>query len=385
MILGRVLNFKKNPRKGKKTVIEILNVEKVFKNKKSEVHALRNVSLKVEKGDIFGIVGYSGAGKSTLLRLVNLLEKPTSGSVKIEGKEIINLSEKELNVLILEKPTSGSVKIEEREIINLSEKELNILRKNIGMVFQQFNLLESQTVYQNLKIPLIISGAPKNSIDKRIEELLDFVGLKDKKNSSVSKLSGGQKQRIGIARALATHPKILLCDEATSALDPKTTKSILQLLKKINNEFGITILLITHEMEVVKEICNKVAVMQDGEIKEQGNIIEIFTNPQENITKNFISSIINNNIPESLKEELDLNLPIVKLTFLGEKSRQPLISEINKKFDISTKILSASVNELGNTILGVLVVQLEGNPAIINEVEEFIKNRGVRIERMEII
>lgn len=357
MILGRVLNFKKNPRKGKKTVIEILNVEKVFKNKKSEVHALRNVSLKVEKGDVFGIVGYSGAGKSTLLRLVNLLEKPTSGSVKIE----------------------------EREIINLSEKELNILRKNIGMVFQQFNLLESQTVYQNLKIPLIISGTPKNSIDKRIEELLDFVGLKDKKNSSVSKLSGGQKQRIGIARALATHPKILLCDEATSALDPKTTKSILQLLKKINNEFGITILLITHEMEVVKEICNKVAVMQDGEIKEQGNIIEIFTNPQENITKNFISSIINNDIPESLKEELDLNLPVVKLTFLGEKSGQPLISEINKKFDISTKILSASVNELGNTILGVLVVQLEGNPAIINEVEEFIKNRGVKIERMEII
>ena len=253
------------------------------------------------------------------------------------------------------------------------------------MVFQKFNLLESQTVYQNLKIPLIISGAPKNSIDKRIEELLDFVGLKDKKNSSVSKLSGGQKQRIGIARALATHPKILLCDEATSALDPKTTKSILQLLKKINNEFGITILLITHEMEVVKEICNKVAVMQDGEIKEQGNIIEIFTNPQENITKNFISSVINNNIPESLKEELDLNLPVVKLTFLGEKSGQPLISEINKKFDISTKILSASVNELGNTILGVLVVQLEGNPAIINEVEEFIKNRGVKIERMEII
>ena len=357
MILGRVLNFKKNPRKGKKTVIEILNVEKVFKNKKSEVHALRNVSLKVEKGDVFGIVGYSGAGKSTLLRLVNLLEKPTSGSVKIE----------------------------EREIINLSEKELNKLRKNIGMVFQQFNLLESQTVYQNLKIPLIISGTPKNSIDKRIEELLDFVGLKDKKNSSVSKLSGGQKQRIGIARALATHPKILLCDEATSALDPKTTKSILQLLKKINNEFGITILLITHEMEVVKEICNKVAVMQDGEIKEQGNIIEIFTNPQENITKNFISSIINNDIPESLKEELDLNLPVVKLTFLGEKSGQPLISEINKKFDISTKILSASVNELGNTILGVLVVQLEGNPTIINEVEEFIKNRGVKIERMEII
>ena len=357
MILGRVLNFKKNPRKGKKTVIEILNVEKVFKNKKSEVHALRNVSLKVEKGDIFGIVGYSGAGKSTLLRLVNLLEKPDSGSVKLEGEEIIGLS----------------------------EGELNKLRKNIGMVFQQFNLLETQTVYQNLKIPLVISKIPKSEINERIDELLDFVGLKDKKNISVSKLSGGQKQRIGIARALATHPKILLCDEATSALDPKTTKSILELLKKINQEFGITILLITHEMEVVKEICNKVAVMQDGEIKEQGNIIEIFTNPKERITKDFISSVINNDIPVSLLKELDLTLPIVKLTFLGENSGQSLISEINKNFDITTKILSASINELGNTILGVLVIQLGGNVELIGKVEEFIAKRGVKAERMEII
>ena len=315
------------------------------------------MSLKVEKGDIFGIVGYSGAGKSTLLRLVNLLEKPDSGSVKLEGEEIIGLS----------------------------EGELNKLRKNIGMVFQQFNLLETQTVYQNLKIPLVISKIPKSEINERIDELLDFVGLKDKKNISVSKLSGGQKQRIGIARALATHPKILLCDEATSALDPKTTKSILELLKKINQEFGITILLITHEMEVVKEICNKVAVMQDGEIKEQGNIIEIFTNPKERITKDFISSVINNDIPVSLLKELDLTLPIVKLTFLGENSGQSLISEINKNFDITTKILSASINELGNTILGVLVIQLGGNVELIGKVEEFIAKRGVKAERMEII
>ena len=292
-----------------------------------------------------------------MLRLVNLLEKPDSGSVKLEGEEIIGLS----------------------------EGELNKLRKNIGMVFQQFNLLETQTVYQNLKIPLVISKIPKSEINERIDELLDFVGLKDKKNISVSKLSGGQKQRIGIARALATHPKILLCDEATSALDPKTTKSILELLKKINQEFGITILLITHEMEVVKEICNKVAVMQDGEIKEQGNIIEIFTNPKERITKDFISSVINNDIPVSLLKELDLTLPIVKLTFLGENSGQSLISEINKNFDITTKILSASINELGNTILGVLVIQLGGNVELIGKVEEFIAKRGVKAERMEII
>ena len=338
-------------------MIEISNVKKVFTNKKVEVHALKDVSLKVEKGDIFGIVGYSGAGKSTLLRLVNLLEKPDSGSVKLEGKEIIGLS----------------------------EGELNELRKNIGMVFQQFNLLETQTVYQNLKIPLVISKTPKSEINERIDELLDFVGLKDKKNVSVSKLSGGQKQRIGIARALATHPKILLCDEATSALDPKTTKSILELLKKINQEFGITILLITHEMEVVKEICNKVAVMQDGEIKEQGNIIEIFTNPKERITKDFISSVINNDIPVSLLKELDLTLPIVRLTFLGENSGQSLISEINKNFDITTKILSASINELGDTILGVLVIQLGGNLELIGKVEEFIVKSGVKVERMEII
>ena len=201
----------------------------------------------------------------------------------------------------------------------------------------------------------------------------------------MSKLSGGQKQRIGIARALATHPKILLCDEATSALDPKTTKSILELLKKINQEFGITILLITHEMEVVKEICNKVAVMQDGEIKEQGNIIEIFTNPKERITKDFISSVINNDIPVSLLKELDLTLPIVRLTFLGENSGQSLISEINKNFDITTKILSASINELGDTILGVLVIQLGGNLELIGKVEEFIVKSGVKVERMEII
>jgi len=336
-------------------MIHISNLSKSF----SGQTVLDNLSLDIQKGEVIALIGSSGAGKSTFLRSLNYLETPDSGTISIDGFKV--------------------------DFAQISQEEILTLRRKLAMVFQQFNLLESQTVYQNLKIPLIISGAPKNSIDTRIEELLDFVGLKDKKNSSVSKLSGGQKQRIGIARALATHPKILLCDEATSALDPKTTKSILQLLKKINNEFGITILLITHEMEVVKEICNKVAVMQDGEIKEQGNIIEIFTNPQENITKNFISSIINNDIPESLKEELDLNLPVVKLTFLGEKSGQPLISEINKKFDISTKILSASVNELGNTILGVLVVQLEGNPVIINEVEEFIKNRGVRIERMEII
>ena len=329
-----------------------------FKYKDSEERILKNINLTVKKGETVAFVGNSGGGKSTLVNLIPRFFDVSNGAIKIDG-------------------------------VNIKDYDVKSLRKNIGIVPQE-TFLFSGTILQNIKygkrdatFDEIKEAAKKANAHDFIENLEE--GYNTEIGERGVKLSGGQKQRIGIARALATHPKILLCDEATSALDPKTTKSILELLKKINQEFGITILLITHEMEVVKEICNKVAVMQDGEIKEQGNIIEIFTNPQENITKNFISSIINNNIPESLKEELDLNLPVVKLTFLGEKSGQPLISEINKKFDISTKILSASVNELGNTILGVLIVQLEGNPAIINEVEEFIKNRGVKIERMEII
>ena len=335
----------------------MITLEKVNKVYSNGLHAVKDVSLKVNKGDIFGIIGLSGAGKSSLIRLINRLEEPTSGKIFINGQDILSLN----------------------------KTELLKRRKKIGMIFQHFNLLSSRTVEENVAFALEIANWNKRDIGKRVAELLEIVGLSDKAKYYPSQLSGGQKQRVSIARALANNPDILLSDEATSALDPKTTKSILELIKEIQEKFSLTVLMITHQMEVVKEICNRVAVMQDGEIKEQGNIIEIFTNPQENITKNFISSIINNDIPESLKEELDLNLPVVKLTFLGEKSGQPLISEINKKFDISTKILSASVNELGNTILGVLVVQLEGNPAIINEVEEFIKNRGVKIERMEII
>ena len=244
-------------------MIEISNVKKVFKNKKVEVHALKDVSLKVEKGDIFGIVGYSGAGKSTLLRLVNLLEKPDDGSVKLEGKEIVGLS----------------------------ERELNKLRKNIGMVFQQFNLLETQTVYQNLKIPLIISKTLKSKIDERIDELLDFVGLKDKKNVSVSKLSGGQKQRIGIARALAVEPDFIVCDEPISSLDVSIQAQIINLLIRLQKEFRMTYLFIAHDLSIVKYISDKVGVMYSGKLVEFAKSADLYKNPLHPYSQALISAI----------------------------------------------------------------------------------------------
>ena len=334
-------------------MIELRDVTKQFQTKQHTVIALDKVSLKIEKGDIFGIIGYSGAGKSTLLRMVNGLEKPNGGDVIVAGKRIKDLT----------------------------ENELNQLRKKIGMVFQQFSLLETRTVFQNIALPLVLLRKNKSDIAQRVEELLDFVDLKDKKDVPVNKLSGGQKQRVGIARALATNPEILLCDEATSALDPKTTQSILKLLKKINQNFGITILLITHEMEVVKEICNKMAVMEHGEIVEQGSVVDLFTSPKNDLTRSFIHTIVHN-IPRSILKRLDQRYPIYRLTFLGENSEQDLLSRINKEYKVSTRILSASVNEVGETVLGILFIQIEGEENILKEVEDYVRKNQVSIERV---
>ena len=336
-------------------MIELRDVTKQFQTKQHTVTALDKVSLKIEKGDIFGIIGYSGAGKSTLLRMVNGLEKPNEGDVIVAGKLIKDLT----------------------------ENELNQLRKKIGMVFQQFSLLETRTVFQNIALPLVLLRKNKSDIAQRVEKLLDFVDLKDKKDVPVNKLSGGQKQRVGIARALATNPEILLCDEATSALDPKTTQSILKLLKKINQNFGITILLITHEMEVVKEICNKMAVMEHGEIVEQGSVVDLFTSPKNDLTRSFIHTIVNHNIPRSILKRLDQRYPIYRLTFLGENSEQDLLSRINKEYKVSTRILSTSVNEVGETVLGILFIQIEGEENLLKEVEEYVRKNQVSIERVE--
>ncbi len=253
-------------------MIEFIATTKEFQVGQSTVKALNHINLTVQKGDIFGVIGFSGAGKSTLLRTVNLLEEPTSGQVLVNG---INLT-------------------------TLSKKQLREEKKKIGMIFQHFNLLNSKTVFENVAMPLVLSSAKKSIIETQVREVLTFVGLEDKANRYIDELSGGQKQRVGIARALVTKPKILLCDEATSALDPQTTKSILELLKRVNVEFGITILMITHEMEVIRDICNRVAVMENGDIIEEGNVLELFSAPKKDTTKNFVQSVVRDDIPQSI-------------------------------------------------------------------------------------
>lgn len=244
-------------------MIQIKNVVKLFKTKKQSLKAVDQVSLTIEQGEIFGVIGYSGAGKSTLIRMLNLLEKPTEGSVYIDDVELNSLS----------------------------QRELRKKRQKIGMIFQHFNLLWSRTVRENISFPLEIARVPKKEREKRVQELIDMVGLQGKEEDYPAQLSGGQKQRVGIARALANQPKVLLCDEATSALDPKTTDSILQLLQEINQQLGLTIVLITHEMHVIQKICDRVAVMENGRVVELGNTQEVFENPEQQMTKEFVKQV----------------------------------------------------------------------------------------------
>ncbi|MGL4253436.1 MAG: methionine ABC transporter ATP-binding protein [Fusobacteriaceae bacterium] len=309
-------------------MIKISNLNKIYAK---GVHAVKDIDLEIKKGDIFGIIGLSGAGKSSLIRMLNRLEEPTSGSVHIEGTDITKISKKEL----LE------------------------IRKNIGMIFQHFNLLTSRTVGENIALSLEIANWKKGEIPRRVDELLEVVELGDKKNSYPSQLSGGQKQRVAIARALANNPKILLSDEATSALDPKTTKSILKLLKEIQEKFGITVVLITHQMEVIREVCNRVAVMSHGEVVETGGVHHIFSNPQREITKELISYL-----PPELEKEVEITRrpghQIIKLLFLGSVSKDPILSRAIRKFDLDINILGGSVDILSTMQVGHLTVELVG-------------------------
>ncbi len=331
-------------------MIDFINISKTFTVKKQQIHALDHVSLQVQDGDIFGVIGFSGAGKSTLLRMVNGLETPTGGRVEVDGQDINTL------------PFSA----------------LRQVRKRIGMVFQQFNLLNSKSVYDNIAIPLILNRVGDKEIHTRVTELLEFVGLSDKVNAYPTQLSGGQKQRVGIARALATKPSILLCDEATSALDPETTDSILRLLEKINRELKITILIVTHEIHIIQRICNKVAIMEDGRVVESGSVLDVFSNPKEEITKKFVRTVIADTIPDSIVRELHQdrrNYKIIKLRFLGKNVRDNLLYRINKDFDVETNVLFASVNELQQTVLGIFVVQLIGGNQEIEKVTDYIREQ----------
>lgn len=333
-------------------MIEFVNIYKTFKTKKSEVHALENISLKVEKGDIFGVIGFSGAGKSTLVRMVNALEIPTSGTVIVNGK---NVSE-------------------------LKGRELRSFRKNTGMIFQHFNLLGSRTVFQNIAVPLELEHWPKAKINERVNQLLEFVELKDKASAFPSQLSGGQKQRVGIARALALNPEILLCDEATSALDPRTTDSILELLKKINRELNVTILMITHQMNVIQQICNKVAVLEKGHLVESGSVIEVFGNPKQETSRGFIRTVINDQLPESVKSFLrnyDKPQKVVRLRFDGKNADDPIMSLAIKETGVNISILYGTVTELEGKVTGFQTVQITGNEEQLETAEKFFQDHKV--------
>lgn len=321
-------------------MIELRNISKIFSFKGKYTRALTDVSLTVQAGEIFGVIGASGAGKSTLIRCVNLLEQPDSGQVFVDNTELTSLSK-----------------------TKLSDK-----RRKIGMIFQHFNLLSSRTVFGNIAFPLELAGRSRSEIKNKVDELLELVGLSDKANEYPAKLSGGQKQRVAIARALANEPTILLCDEATSALDPNTTKSILKLLKSINRKLNLTVLLITHEMEVIRAICDKVAVINEGELIEYGDIEQIFINPRHQITKHLTQSVLGIELPLSYQNKLQ-NLssenqsPIIKLFFTGEENQSLVISELYKNFGVETKIINAQIESIGATSFGVALARLYGSGA----------------------
>lgn len=326
-------------------MIKMKGVSKEFFRNGISTLALDNVNLTVDEGDFFGVIGYSGAGKSTLVRVINYLEKPTKGEVLISGVELSSYS-------------TG---------------KLRGVRKNIGMIFQHFNLLGSKTVFHNIAIPLVLDKVDKQVINKRVMELLDFVGLADKAESYPSELSGGQKQRIGIARALASNPAILLCDEATSALDPQTTDSILQLLKKINEKFKITIIIITHEMTVIQKVCNRVAVMENGAIIEQGAVVEVFGNPQQQSTKNLVGTVIHDKVPVSIKNRMK-DIPGSRLFRIpsGKEETDSVVNDLIRDHHIEVRIVFASMHEIQNETIGYLILQLIGDKQQLENAARFL-------------
>ena len=336
-------------------MIELKDISKIYKSKNGEITAVKNVNLSINRGEIFGIIGYSGAGKSTMIRLLNGLEKPTNGTVTVNGMQISSIS----------------------------GKELRNARQKISMIFQHFNLLWSRTVADNIAFPLEIAGVPKPERSKRVKELIDLVGLSGRENAYPSQLSGGQKQRVGIARALANNPEVLLCDEATSALDPETTDSILELLLDINKRLGLTIVLITHEMHVIRKICNRVAVMEAGQVVEQGDVLQVFQNPQAEITKNFVMQVSGTKESKESIEQILANYPtgkIVKLTFIGNKTEQPIISQLIKSFGVEVNIVHGNISQTTGGPYGTLIVQIDGDPVKVRQALEMLDQQEVQTE-----
>ena len=340
-------------------MIEFKNVNKVFRKKRETIQALKNVSFKIDQHDIFGVIGYSGAGKSTLVRLVNQLETVSDGQVIVDG----------------------------HEIDTYKEKDLRDIKKDIGMIFQHFNLLNSKSVYKNVAMPLILSKTNKKEIKEKVDEMIKFEGLAEKKDQFPDELSGGQKQRVAIARALVTHPKILLCDEATSALDPATTSSILNLLSNVNRTFGVTIMMITHEMSVIQKICHRVAVMENGEVIEMGTVKDVFSHPQTNTAKNFVSTVINTEPSKELRASFnsrkDSNFTDYKLFLDSEQIQLPILNELINEHHLNVNVLFSSMSEIQDETVCYLWLRFEHDESFNDfKLTDYLSKRHIRYEEV---
>ncbi|MWJ28286.1 methionine ABC transporter ATP-binding protein [Halomonas sediminis] len=338
-------------------MIYLENISKTYGVGANTVHALQNVNLHIPQGKIHGVIGLSGAGKSTLIRCVNLLERPSAGKVSVDGQDMTALS----------------------------PQALNKARHRIGMIFQHFNLLTSRTVFDNIALPLELMGETRSTIRQRVGPLLELVGLVDKANQYPAQLSGGQKQRVAIARALASKPNVLLCDEATSALDPQTTGSILELLRDINKKLGLTILLITHEMEVVKSICHRVSLISDGELVEDAEVGDFFTAPRTQLGREFLNDFLQLEPPKELIERLSPDAgththPVVRLTFSGDAVSTPLISRLARECEVDVSILQAKVESIQDRTLGLMIAELLGTPQQTRDAMAYLESHQLQIE-----
>ncbi|MBA1434761.1 methionine ABC transporter ATP-binding protein [Bombilactobacillus bombi] len=341
-------------------IIELKNIGVQFSQKEQLIDAVKDVSLTVNKGDVYGIIGYSGAGKSTLVRVINLLQRPTVGAVTVNHKQMLKLT----------------------------PKQLRDERKNIGMIFQHFNLLNSRTVYGNVDFPLMDSQLSAAQRQQKVNKLLDLVGLSDKAQNYPSQLSGGQKQRVAIARALANDPEILISDEATSALDPETTTEILNLLGYLNQSLGITIVIITHEMDAIKQICNRVAVMDQGKLIEEGSLLKIFGHPQQALTQKFVDSSTqlgpalqeikkSHILPENSKHLIELN-------FLGDVTEEPMVVELYKRFKVEANILFSNIEQLQGTTVGIMLLALSGQDEDIQAALQYLNHLQVNVKQVNL-
>ena len=341
-------------------IIQLKDIDVTFHNEGKTIEAVKDVSIDVQKGDVFGVIGYSGAGKSTLVRVINLLQQPTSGSVIVNNQDMLKLS----------------------------QKDLRKARRNIGMIFQHFNLMNSLTVYGNVDFPLRDSGLSKAERKKKIDHLLDIVGLSDRAHNYPSQLSGGQKQRVAIARALASDPEILISDEATSALDPKTTTEILNLLGRLNKELGITIVIITHEMDAIKQICNRVAVMENGQLIEEGSLLTIFGQPKEKLTKDFVNTSTHiGSVLDEIRESgiVDkLSGRLIELNYIGDSTNEPIVVELYKRFEVEANILFSNIERLQNTTVGIMLFALTGEDQKVEEAIKYLNSLNVNVKEISL-